>query len=134
MENIELLAPNCGMLMRHIDEILLYADEEHIVADELLPRARAEHATRDDDALLFSRATTREGKRRLKKKTPRSYLEYFVSRLDALGPHLPLLRPHLFSKAQCELAHFRRFRAYSLGGGKKEKSLTRLARAFAGGS
>jgi hypothetical protein len=56
------------MLLRHLDELLLYAEHdayeeyehEYDLAEQLLP-----------------------------------YLEYYVSRLDLIGPHLPMLRPHV---------------------------------------
>jgi hypothetical protein len=59
------------LLLKHIDELLLYAEvdeyeaggsskDNYAFADQLLP-----------------------------------YLEVYVSQLDLVGPHLPLLRPHL---------------------------------------
>ena len=68
LKNIDTLAPYTGLLLKHIDELLLYADgeegaseeERYALAEQVLP-----------------------------------YLEFYVSRLDLVGPHLPLLRPHL---------------------------------------
>lgn len=75
--NIEVLAPYCGLLLQHIDELLLYADVDK---EE---RARL-GASDDDDDHRYDLA---------EQLLP--YLEFYVQRLDTIGPHLPLLRPHV---------------------------------------
>jgi len=70
LDNIDVLAPYTGLLLRHIDELLLYADlDEHEQDGDKNHYSYA-------DALL-------------------PHLEFYVSRLDVIGPHLPLLRPHV---------------------------------------
>jgi len=73
LDNIDALAPNTGLLLKHIDELLLYADCKDYSSDN-----------GDDDYDRYALA---------KQLLP--YLEYYVSRLDVIGPHLPLLRPHV---------------------------------------
>lgn len=70
LENIDALAPYTGLLLKHIDELLLYADVD------------------EDEGALF-----KDGYDLASQLLP--YLEYYVSRLDVIGPHLPLLRPHV---------------------------------------
>ena len=70
LDNIDTLAPYCGLLLKHIDELLLYA-----------------HTDDYDSAGDENRYALAE------QLLP--YLEYYVSRLDVIGPHLPLLRPHV---------------------------------------
>jgi hypothetical protein len=71
LDNIDTLAPYCGLLLKHIDELLLYAD-----ADDYGDADANENGYALAEQLL-------------------PYLEYYVSRLDVIGPHLPLLRPHV---------------------------------------
>lgn len=72
LDNIDALAPYTGLLLKHIDELLLYADvDEHESSLE-------EEGTQYDLAEQLL-----------------PYLEYYVSKLDVVGPHLPLLRPHV---------------------------------------
>ena len=66
LDNIDVLAPHVGQLLAHIDELLLYADS----------------TDGDDGDGRWAEALL-------------PFVGYFASRLDALGPHLPLLRPHL---------------------------------------
>ena len=67
LENIDALAPYTGLLLKHIDELLVYAE-----ADDMDEKDQYKLAQQ----LL-------------------PYLEFYVSRLDVIGPHLPLLRPHV---------------------------------------
>lgn len=70
LQNIDVLAPYTGLLLKHIDELLLYADvDEH---------ERQQH---QDEYALADQLLP--------------FLEFYVSRLDVIGPHLPLLRPHV---------------------------------------
>ena len=71
MDNIDVLAPYTGLLLKHIDELLLYA-------------AVDEYEAGDDSKDNYAFA---------EQLLP--YLEVYVSQLDLVGPHLPLLRPHL---------------------------------------
>ena len=71
LDNIDILAPYTGLLLRHIDELLLYAD-----LDQHEREMGEEYSYSYADQLL-------------------PHLEFYVSRLDVIGPHLPLLRPHL---------------------------------------
>jgi len=71
LKNIDTLAPYTGLLLNHIDELLLYAECE------------------DDGGLFNSQDRYALAEQLL------PYLEFYVSRLDVVGPHLPLLRPHI---------------------------------------
>lgn len=72
LKNVDILAPYTGLLLKHIDELLLYADSDLDEANEVTQEERYALA----EQLL-------------------PYLEFYVSRLDMVGPHLPLLRPHI---------------------------------------
>ncbi|KAL3940600.1 MAG: hypothetical protein SGBAC_004884 [Bacillariaceae sp.] len=72
LRNIDILAPYTGLLLKHIDELLLYAECE------------------DDGSGIMSCQDQYELAEQLL-----PYLEFYVSRLDIVGPHLPLLRPHI---------------------------------------
>jgi len=69
LANIDTLAPYTGLLLSHIDELLLYAD-----VDESEGFVGSKYALAGQ--LL-------------------PYLDFYVSRLDMVGPHLPMLRPHI---------------------------------------
>ena len=70
LDHIDVLSPYTGLLLKHIDELLPYASlEEHENVADGTQYALAEQ-------LL-------------------PYLEFYVSRLDTVGPHLPLIRPHV---------------------------------------
>mmetsp|Transcript_11777 Transcript_11777/g.11853 ORF Transcript_11777/g.11853 Transcript_11777/m.11853 type:complete len:107 (-) Transcript_11777:302-622(-) len=72
LDNINVLAPYTGLLMKHVDELLLlYAQ----VGD-------------DEDMQTTSQYNLEQ------QLLP--YLEYYVKNLNIVGPHLPLLRPHVF--------------------------------------
>lgn len=74
LDNINVLAPYTGLLLRHIDELLLYADvDDH---------ERNLHDNENDDEYSHANQLL-------------PFLEFYVSRLDVIGPHLPLLRPHV---------------------------------------
>jgi hypothetical protein len=68
LENIDALAPYTGLLLKHIDELLIYAEADV------------------DEGYTNNYDLAQE-------LLP--YLEYYVSRLDVIGPHLILLRPHV---------------------------------------
>jgi hypothetical protein len=70
LENIDILAPYTGLLLKHIDELLLYAES-------------------DGDDSMQAQDTYALAEQLL------PYLEFYISRLDFVGPHLPLLRPHV---------------------------------------
>lgn len=72
LDNIDTLAPYCGLLLKHIDELLLYADADDYGGD----------ADANENGYALAEQLL-------------PYLEYYVSRLDVIGPHLPLLRPHV---------------------------------------
>jgi hypothetical protein len=67
LDNINVLAPYTGLLLKHIDELLLYAEADELEGGDSYALA---------EQLL-------------------PFLEFYVSRLDVVGPHLPLLRPHV---------------------------------------
>jgi len=69
LENIDVLAPYTGLLLKHIDELILYADVD------------------ESEGIVGSKYALAE------QLLP--YLEEYVARLDQVGPHLPLLRPHI---------------------------------------
>lgn len=71
LKNIDVLAPYTGLLLKHIDELLLYAE-----VDDTVETMSSEDQYKLAEQLL-------------------PYLEFYVSRLDVVGPHLPLLRPHI---------------------------------------
>jgi hypothetical protein len=73
LANINDLAPYTGLLLKHIDVLLLYADAGNLVEEE-----------DDDKSSSYSLAD---------QLLP--YLKYYVSKLDTIGPHLVLLRPHV---------------------------------------
>jgi len=79
LDNIDALAPNTGLLLKHIDELLLYADCKDY--SDTNNEQNKQNEQNDDQYALA------------KQLLP--YLEYYVSRLDVIGPHLPLLRPHI---------------------------------------
>lgn len=77
------------MLLKHIDELLLYAEvDEHERSLEEGRGGTTTSTTSDagggDDKDSYALAD---------QLLP--FLEYYVSRLDVIGPHLPLLRPHV---------------------------------------
>lgn len=67
LDNIDALAPYTGLLLKHIDALLLFAE--------------ADDSSEDDRYSLANQLLP--------------YLEYYVSRLDVVGPHLVMLRPHV---------------------------------------
>lgn len=74
LDHIDVLAPYCGLLLKHVDE--------------LLPYARL-----DEDEMLYGSHDTNYQYALAEQLLP--HLEFYVSRLDTVGPHLPLLRPHI---------------------------------------
>jgi len=76
LDNIDALAPYTGLLLKHIDELLLYAQEDGWERSDGNGTSEGEN----DHALAGQLLP---------------YLEYYVSKLDIIGPHLPLLRPHV---------------------------------------
>lgn len=77
LENIDALAPYTGLLLKHIDALLLYANSDNLVVEEELEKGNNPSSSYSlADQLL-------------------PHLEYYVSNLDTIGPHLVLLRPHV---------------------------------------
>mmetsp|Transcript_26345 Transcript_26345/g.61723 ORF Transcript_26345/g.61723 Transcript_26345/m.61723 type:complete len:525 (+) Transcript_26345:274-1848(+) len=75
LDNIDALAPYTGLLLKHIDALLLFADaDDFALADVEYGAASSSYSLADQ--LL-------------------PYLEYYISKLDVIGPHLVLLRPHV---------------------------------------
>eukprot|EP00587_Corethron_hystrix_P009292 CAMPEP_0113311810 /NCGR_PEP_ID=MMETSP0010_2-20120614/8888_1 /TAXON_ID=216773 ORGANISM="Corethron hystrix, Strain 308" /NCGR_SAMPLE_ID=MMETSP0010_2 /ASSEMBLY_ACC=CAM_ASM_000155 /LENGTH=360 /DNA_ID=CAMNT_0000167503 /DNA_START=326 /DNA_END=1405 /DNA_ORIENTATION=- /assembly_acc=CAM_ASM_000155 len=70
LDNVDSLAPYTGLLLKHIDELLVYANDDELAG-----------------------GGTGKGHALAEQLLP--YLEYYVSKLDVIGPHLPLLRPHV---------------------------------------
>jgi hypothetical protein len=82
LDNIDILAPYTGLLLKHIDELLPYA---HLDDHEDLPvSGGGKGVVESSSKTQYSLA---------EQLLP--YLEFYVSRLDTVGPHLPLLRPHV---------------------------------------
>ena len=75
LKHIDILAPYTGLLLKHIDELLLYAESDN---DD------------DNDGTSMNKDQRYDLAEQLL-----PYLEFYVSRLDLVGPHLPLLRPHV---------------------------------------
>ena len=75
LDNIDTLAPYTGLLLKHIDALLLYAE----VDDEI--EKKQGNDGEDDSYSLANQLLP--------------YLEYYVSKLDVIGPHLVYLRPHV---------------------------------------
>lgn len=73
LKHIDILAPYTGLLLKHIDELLLYAESDD-----------------DNDGSSMNKDQRYDLAEQLL-----PYLEFYVSRLDLVGPHLPLLRPHV---------------------------------------
>lgn len=78
LENINALAPYTGLLLKHIDALLLYADAGNMIDEE--------NNDGDDEKSSSSYSLADQ-------LLP--YLKYYVSKLDTIGPHLVLLRPHV---------------------------------------
>ncbi|CAB9522942.1 expressed unknown protein [Seminavis robusta] len=74
LDHIDILAPYTGLLLQHIDELLPYA-------------------ALDEYENLHGRSSNYYQYALAEQLLP--YLEFYVSRLDTVGPHLPLLRPHV---------------------------------------
>ena len=95
LNHIDILAPYTGLLLKHIDELLPYAQWDEYEGQILAKRA-AKKGTRSDLALsgtaLGANGTSYQYAL-AEQLLP--YLEFYVSRLDTVGPHLPLLRPHI---------------------------------------
>lgn len=72
LDNIDVLAPNTGLLLKHVDALLLFAESNEELFDA---------NDGNDDYSLANQLLP--------------YLEYYVSKLDIIGPHLVLLRPHV---------------------------------------
>ena len=81
LANVDTLAPYTGLLLKHIDELLLYAEGDDYDADV---DVGGDTDTDSDEQERYALA---------EQLLP--YLEFYVSRLDTVGPHLPLLRPHI---------------------------------------
>jgi len=77
LDNIDALAPYTGLLLKHVDALLLFANADDLVVD-------------DDDNSSSSKSSSYSLADQLL-----PYLEYYVSKLDTIGPHLVLLRPHV---------------------------------------
>mmetsp|Transcript_7431 Transcript_7431/g.8499 ORF Transcript_7431/g.8499 Transcript_7431/m.8499 type:complete len:474 (-) Transcript_7431:88-1509(-) len=73
LDNIDALAPNTGLLLKHIDALLLFAESDEEFPDDA--------GDGDDNYSLANQLLP--------------YLEYYVSKLDVIGPHLVYLRPHV---------------------------------------
>lgn len=87
LDNIHVLAPYTGLLLNHIDELLPYAqwDENDGFATT---------TTTSSKATNINNGTTNAYQYALAEQLL-PFLEFYVSRLDTVGPHLPLLRPHV---------------------------------------
>lgn len=83
LANVDTLAPYTGLLLKHIDELLLYAEGDDYDADVDVG-GDTDTDTDSDEQERYALA---------EQLLP--YLEFYVSRLDTVGPHLPLLRPHI---------------------------------------
>jgi len=78
LDHIDVLAPYTGLLLKHLDELLPYANWDES----------------EGDLKAFNGTVTNAYKYALAEQLL-PYLEFYVSRLDTVGPHLPLLRPHV---------------------------------------
>lgn len=89
LQNIDSLAPYTGLLLNHIDELLLYAtiDDSYALPTNTFNSSHVASSSSSSQSLPELRYKLAE------QVLP--YLEFYVSRLDTVGPHLPLLRPHL---------------------------------------
>jgi len=83
LDNIDALAPYTGLLLKHIDALLLFAESEADDDDfsEFGDDAQGSTVSVSKDYSLANQLLP--------------YLEYYVSKLDVVGPHLVLLRPHV---------------------------------------
>jgi len=98
LDNIDALAPNTGLLLKHIDELLLYADCDDYkigtAATTITTTTTTTTTNNKPDNNDTNNNTTDDDQYALAAQLL-PYLEYYVSRLDVIGPHLPLLRPHV---------------------------------------
>ena len=85
LENIDALAPYTGLLLKHIDALLLYADADNMIEEE--GDNKNENKSRSNNKNKNKKYSLAD------QLLP--YLEYYVSKLDTIGPHLVLLRPHV---------------------------------------
>jgi len=86
LENIDALAPYTGLLLKHIDALLLFANADDFVMDGGSNNgsnngSTGEYGTSPSSYSLADQLLP--------------YLKYYVSKLDVIGPHLVLLRPHV---------------------------------------
>jgi len=88
LENVDTLAPYTGLLLKHVDELLLYAAVDNSFSSE---------ESGDEPSTALEKANKQKQKQKQYKLAEQllPYLEFYVSRLDIVGPHLPLLRPHI---------------------------------------
>ena len=89
LENIDALAPYTGLLLKHIDALLLFANADDMLVDE----NNCNTSTSGEYGTPTSTATPPSSYSLADQLLP--YLKYYVSKLDVIGPHLVLLRPHV---------------------------------------
>jgi hypothetical protein len=89
LDHIDVLAPYTGLLLKHIDELLPYAQWDDTY--ETLATTTNNHR----DNKNHPTSTNNNNYQYALAEQLLPYLEFYVSRLDTVGPHLPLLRPHV---------------------------------------
>lgn len=95
LNHVDILAPYTGLLLKHIDELLPYAQwdeyEGQIIAKSAAKSGRSSGVTGNGTSV----GTNGTSYQYVLAEQLLPYLEFYVSRLDTVGPHLPLLRPHV---------------------------------------
>jgi hypothetical protein len=84
LDNVDALAPYTGLLLKHIDALLLYSEVDEI-----------ERSSYDDNDKDKDNKKDKKDKDYSLANQLLPYLEYYVSKLDVVGPHLVYLRPHV---------------------------------------
>jgi hypothetical protein len=91
LDHIDVFAPYTGLLLKHIDELLPYAQLD---AYETLATSNSNNNNNNNNNKVKIPTSTINYQYALAEQLL-PYLEFYVSRLDTVGPHLPLLRPHV---------------------------------------
>jgi hypothetical protein len=92
LNNIDALAPYTGLLLKHVDALLLFANCDDL-NDIEQNKQQQKQKRGNGDVNCCDSSTTKSAYSLADQLLP--YLEYYISKLDVIGPHLVLLRPHV---------------------------------------
>jgi len=94
LNNIDALAPYTGLLLKHVDALLLFANCDDLNDLEQNKQQNKQKGDGTSDVVnCCDESTTKSAYSLADQLLP--YLEYYISKLDVIGPHLVLLRPHI---------------------------------------